>query len=228
MRPSLIAAALIAAAVPAICVVIPPSQAEDSTAKLSRSNVDVIPAQLERRNSSSAMTGAQEAFTRIPPCPAGQTFQRSICFSYQIVRRFCITNPRNPAIEDTQTVHCQSDEVCVERNLSDGRSYAECHPLATLVRWKTDPVGQKRGCTDVSNKLGRYHNVGTIVYDSNSNPIQVGKIAFTGEPGDKDLGYGGSTSYASSQLWNFDAGHFVQVCIISAGAGNLNAFSWLW
>ncbi|TDZ46852.1 hypothetical protein CTRI78_v008860 [Colletotrichum trifolii] len=67
-----------------------------------------------------------------------------------------------------------------------------------------------------------------MVYDINSNPIQVGKIAFTGEPGDKDLGIAGSTSYASSELWNFDGGHFVQVCIISGGAANLNAFSWLW
>ncbi|OLN97279.1 hypothetical protein CCHL11_10407 [Colletotrichum chlorophyti] len=219
---------LFTAILPASCVAIPPSQVEDSPTNLALTHVDVAPAQVEPLNTSFATLSPKEDSGN-PPCPPGQTFQRSICFTAQIVRRFCFKQPRDPANEDTATIHCYADEVCVERTLSTGQSFAECHKVFDLIRWKTDPVGIKRGCTDVAVKQGKYHHVGTIVYDANSNPIQVGNIHYIGEPGDKELGSPTKATYHfDSELWNFDNGAYVRTCIITAGYGNLNAFTWIW
>ncbi|KAL0934911.1 secreted in xylem 6 [Colletotrichum truncatum] len=203
MRPSLI----IAAVLPASCIAIPLSQVEDSTTKFSLSNVDVTPAQPEPLNTSFATIRPRDARSN-PPCPPGQTFDRSICFTSDIVSRFCNGPPGQAG--ERREIYCFSDEVCVQRRLSDGRTFAECHPIATLIRWKSDPNGNKEGCTSISEKKGRFHNVGTIVYDINKHPIQVGKITYLREPGNIDKGIRGSTSFFDSDVWNFANNQFMR------------------
>ncbi|TVY75160.1 hypothetical protein Focb16_v005489 [Fusarium oxysporum f. sp. cubense] len=160
-------------------------------------------------------------------CPAGQTYDRSVCYNSHRIRSFCVANPRSNREQITDTP-CNSGEVCVQRNLSNGKPYAKCIDTHQLVSWKTSPDGGKSGCTTVqASPIGSY-KLGTIVYDVNKNPIQVSKINYLGEPGDADDGIGGSVSSFSSDLFRFTGSNYMKVCIFSGGYGNLNAYTWLW
>nr|CCF70916.1 EC36-2 protein [Colletotrichum higginsianum] len=202
---------------PVSCVVIPLSQVEDSATKLL---LDVAPVELDvalavhepLNTTSLAIIGPRDARTN-PPCPPGQVFDRSICYTSGIISRYCNTVPQSPN-GDRKEVFCANNEVCVQRLLSNGKPFADCQLISSLIQWRTDPIGSKEGCTTASSKRGKTHAMGTIVYDINEHPIQVGKIKYFGEPGDVPKGTSGTTNNFASESWDFDN-------------GNLNAFSWL-
>nr|QID05168.1 secreted in xylem 6 [Fusarium oxysporum f. sp. sesami] len=162
-----------------------------------------------------------------PTCPTGTTYDSSTCFNASFIRGLCVSNrPGGPGVRTG--VNCNKNEICVQRNLSNGKPYAKCIDIHQLVSWKTSPDGGKSGCTTVeASPIGSY-KLGTIVYDVNKHPIQVSKINYLGEPGDADDGIGGSVSSFSSGLFRFTGSNYMKVCIFSGGAGNLNAYTWLW
>ncbi|KAM5526902.1 hypothetical protein FOXYSP1_20735 [Fusarium oxysporum f. sp. phaseoli] len=164
-----------------------------------------------------------------PTCPTGTTYQESICLSSGTVHTFCLSDlPGHQGVRTGVNAECKKDEICVERTLSNRKRYAKCIAVHQLVSWKTSPDGDKSGCTSVgANNIGSY-KLGTIVYDVNKHPIQVDKINYLGEPGDADEGIGGSVSHFSSDLFRFTKSTYMKVCIFSGGAGNLNAYTWLW
>ncbi|KAK0123698.1 hypothetical protein ONS95_008708 [Cadophora gregata] len=178
----------------------------------------------EPHNTSLAIIGARDARTN-PPCPAGQTWDRSICWNSGVVRRWCRTASNAPG--DGANGYCEADEVCVQRNLSNGKTFADCILLVNLIKWRSGPDGYNEGCTSVISKRGKTHSLGTMAYDTNSKPIQVGKIRFLGEPGDLDEGIYGAVSYAASDWFNFDGGRSMKTCVMTMGATNLHLFSWL-
>ncbi|EXL90096.1 hypothetical protein NOF04DRAFT_3413 [Fusarium oxysporum II5] len=142
-------------------------------------------------------------------CPAGQTYDRSVCYNSHTIRSFCVANPRSNREQITDTP-CNSGEVCVQRRLSSGKSYAKCLPVRDLVSWRTDPDGDKEGCTTVeANPIG-YHSLATMIYDINNNPIQVDKIRYLGEPGDANEGIGGSVSNFSSDRFRFTGSNYMK------------------
>ncbi|KAK7456738.1 hypothetical protein CaCOL14_010641 [Colletotrichum acutatum] len=189
--------------------------------------VDITPAELEPQNANLTDLVARDTLPNTS-CPAGQTYDRSVCFKSNIIRSFCVANPRSNREKITDTP-CRANEICVQRRLvSSGKSYAKCIPVVDLVLWKTSPDGNKEGCTTTTVKSGGNHHVGTIVYDVNKNPIQVDKIRYLGEPGDVDEGIGGSTPFFSSNLFSFAGGHYLKTCVFAGGFGNLNAYSWAW
>ncbi|TDZ36442.1 hypothetical protein CTRI78_v011322 [Colletotrichum trifolii] len=241
--------AFLVAILPVSCSVIPLSQVEDPTTELS---LDVAPVELDDTpavgrplNTSLVTIGPRNLVRRVvlPPCPAGQTFDRSICYTSHVISRYCKTNPPS-ANGERKEAYCADDEVCVQRNLANGLPFADCFKIRDLVQWRTDPDANKEGCTRVGSRgqnLGA-RRVGTIVYDVNQKPIQVRTIRFTGEPGDRDSGIGATTSYALSSSWVFDATQFMVgkykvfsililtdqsiVCIASGGYTNLKAYTW--
>lgn len=207
---------LLVVVLPASCIVTPLFQVNNSATKFS---IDVAPVELDvapvgreplntrLANIGPRVIGPRDARTN-PPCPAGQTFSSSICFTYSIISRFCNTAAGGPG--ERREIFCHADEVCVQRVLSNGRNYADCLPLVSVIKWRSGPSSSEQGCTDVSSKRGKTHSLGTIAYDTNSHPIQVDKILYLGEPGDVNKGIGGSTSFFTSEPWNFDGGKHMQ------------------
>ncbi|TDZ35849.1 hypothetical protein C8035_v008514 [Colletotrichum spinosum] len=211
----------------ASCAAAPLSEVDgsgNSIPTVELSPVDAPPAELEPLNANLTSLVARDTGPD-KTCPAGQTYDRSVCYKYNTIRRFCVANPRSNR-EDIKDTPCRSDEICVQRNLSNGKSFAQCIELVKLIRWKTG-AGNAEGCTSVSVKSGGYHSIGTILYDTNSNPIQVDKIRYLGEPGDVNEGIGGGSSYFNSDFYNFGGGHSMKACVFTGGYGNLNAFSWV-
>ncbi|KAI3572692.1 secreted in xylem 6-like protein [Fusarium oxysporum f. sp. albedinis] len=216
--------ALIASIFIAGCVASPlvEAQAESAEHINEIKYVDIAPAELEPKNANLVSRDTLP----VTSCPAGQTYDRSVCFKSDRIRSFCVANPRQNREQITDTP-CKPQEVCVQRNLSTGKSYAKCIPIHNLVSWKTSPDGGE-GCTTSKVTPSGYYSLGTILYDVNKNPIQVNKIKYLGEPGDKDEGIGGSTSSFSSSIFNFVSGQYMKTCVTSGGSGNLNAYTWSW
>ncbi|OHW98556.1 secreted in xylem 6-like protein [Colletotrichum incanum] len=201
-------------------------EADETLPKFTINHVDVAPADFEPLNANLTDLASRDTLP-VSNCPAGQTYDRSVCYKSNIIRSFCIANPRSNREKITDTP-CAAHEVCVQRLLSTGKSYAKCIPIVDLVSWKTSPAGDKEGCTSTTVSTGGTHHLGTIVYDRNSNPIQVDKIRYLGEPGNVDEGIGGSVSSFSSNLFSFTGGRYIKACIFSGGFGNLNAYTWSW
>ncbi|KAL0930704.1 uncharacterized protein CTRU02_214779 [Colletotrichum truncatum] len=212
------------------CLAGPLAQKTDSGDGVSPQNtisyIDIAPAEFEPANVNLTTLASRDTLPA-QGCPAGQTYDRSVCFKSNIIRSFCVANPRSNREKITDTP-CGYHEVCVQRTLSTGKSYAKCIPIVDLVSWKTSPAGNQEGCTTATVKSGGVHHLGTIVYDRNSNPIQVDKISYLGEPGNIDEGIGGAVSAFSSNLFSFAGGRYIKACIFSGGFGNLNAYTWSW
>ncbi|KAJ4127371.1 hypothetical protein NW765_017323 [Fusarium oxysporum] len=180
--------ALIASIFAAGCVAGPLAEAQAESAEHINeiTYVDIAPAELKPKNTSLVSRDTLPVTT----CPAGQTYDRSICFKSNRIRSFCVANPRRNREQITDTP-CKPQEVCVQRNLSNGKPYAKCIPVHNLVSWKTSSDGRE-GCTTSTVTPSGYYSLGTIVYDVNKDPIQVDRIEYLGEPGNRDEGIGGA------------------------------------
>lgn len=202
---------LIAIIFTASCKAGPLSQIKESNepwAKFTTSHVDIAPAEFQPLNATSTTLVSRDTVPDTS-CPAGQTYDRSVCYKTNIIRSFCIANPRNNREKITDRP-CAANEVCVQRILSTGKSYAKCISLVNLISWKTSPDGSKEGCTSNTVEDGTNHHFGSIVYDVNKNPIKVLQIKYLGEPGDVNEGIGQQTPFFSSNLFSFASDRFLK------------------
>nr|QNA42579.1 secreted in xylem 6 [Fusarium oxysporum f. sp. pisi]QNA42580.1 secreted in xylem 6 [Fusarium oxysporum f. sp. pisi] len=221
--------ALIASILAAGCIAGPLAQTETESADMPEHTInyiDIAPKEFEPLKANLSSLVSRDTLP-VSTCPAGQTYDRSVCYKANTIRSFCVANPRSNREKITDTP-CKPQEICVQRRLNSGKSFAKCIPIVNLVEWKTSPVGNKEGCTTTSANPAGNHHLGTIVYDVNKNPIEVDKISYFGEPGNVNEGIGGSTSYFSSDLFHFSKSRFMKICIFSGGYGNLDAYTWLW
>nr|QNA42577.1 secreted in xylem 6 [Fusarium oxysporum f. sp. pisi] len=221
--------ALIASILAAGCIAGPFAQTETESADMPEHTInyiDIAPKEFEPLKANLSSLVSRDTLP-VSTCPAGQTYDRSVCYKANTIRSFCVANPRSNREKITDTP-CKPQEICVQRRLNNGKSFAKCIPIVNLVEWKTSPDGNKEGCTTTSANPAGYHHLGTIVYDVNKNPIEVDKISYFGEPGNVNEGIGGSTSYFSSDLFQFSKSRFMKTCIFSGGYGNLNAYTWSW
>jgi hypothetical protein len=170
--------------------------------------VDIAPEEFEPLNANLTTLVSRDTLPNTS-CPPGQTYDRSVCIRASRIRSFCVANPRSNREQITDR-DCASDEICVQRNLRSGKPYAKCLPVRQLVEWKTSPDGNKEGCSNINAHPDGVHHMGTIIYDANKNPIQVDKIRYFGEPGNKDEGIGGAISSFSSDLFTFNAAHYLK------------------
>nr|ADO60273.1 SIX6 [Fusarium oxysporum f. sp. vasinfectum] len=202
--------ALIASILAAGCVAGPLAQTESESADVAEHTINYIDIAPEEFEPPKANLSSLVSRDTLPPtCPRYTTYDESICITAGVVRSSCVFTA-DPGVRRGVNANCNKNEICVERNLSNGKRYAKCIPIAHLVEWKTSADGNKEGCTTTSVNPAGNHHLGTIVYDVNKNPIQVDKISYFGEPGNVDEGIGGSTSYFSSNLFHFSKSRYMK------------------
>ncbi|KAF1363028.1 secreted in xylem 6-like protein [Lizonia empirigonia] len=191
------------------CAASPITQAESDSAVHTLSYIDRAPPELEPLNANISSLASRDTYPSLS-CPAGQTHDRSVCYNSQTIRSFCVANPRQDREQKTDTP-CNSGEVCVQRNLSTGKSYATCIPITKLVSWRTGPNGQKEGCTsNLELHPPGWSSMASIVYDINHYPMQVDTLKYVGEPGDRYEGTFHDVAYASSDRFNFVEGSYMK------------------